>query len=791
MTCESVMPYSAMKEETMSNKPSIPYRTGGLTAFWIKVTMLWKHIPRRIVAALAAAALFTLVTGCNLPSGHTFIVTYGEDDPDTNPGDGKCEIASGLGCTLRAAIEEANAISGADKIHFNFPFVTDIHAWDGYPLITENLTIDGRTQPGYVDHPIQHLSFIGSSSQPSYLFRMSSGVSVSVFGLVITSAPTYAFWNQGNLQLEKMEIYSGSILSVSLGDPANLTVVSSRLSGFCRKPILEAVHSTVSITSSTISNNSIQDPSFDAGGVVIRDGTATIVESEIKNNSGWKSGGLYIEDAEVHLSQTSVTENTGWDAGGIYVESDSELWVEHSWIGGATGGNTAAIISGIYSEGIVHISDSIVEGNSGAGIHSRGVGGNAILDVANSDISRNSLAGIHATQSDVNITESQIRINDNGGIFLAQGSLTVTDSSVSSNQNNGGIHVEAASVLINKSTISGNSASDKGGGVSLYATLGTVEIVNSTISGNQASNSGGGIAEVGGIVELKNVTVAQNSAGRGSGLFNGIGTFRVTNTIVADNSGGNCEGTITSGGHNLDTRDTCGFSGPGDISNMNAGLGPLQDNGGSTKTHALPNDSPALEAGDDAACEATDQRGISRPQGLHCDMGAFEAENPVTATPPSVTNTPRRSQTPTNTPTRTAIGFLFDPIEFSPEILSRHPDCGPTQVTVRVRISPAELAGSVGLFFRLEEKNGSRVTPWNSVAMKPMGDGWYQVTINTGSLPDTPEWAQDALLAVQFTANGDALGNEILARSPVFRQVTVLQCQAPGKTATPTRRPVG
>jgi len=47
------------------------------------------------------------------------------------------------------------------------------------------------------------------------------------------------------------------------------------------------------------------------------------------------------------------------------------------------------------------------------------------------------------------------------------------------------------------------------------------------------------------------------------------------------------------------------------------------------------------------------------------------------------------------------------------------------------------------------------------------------------------------LLAVQFTANGDASGNEILARSPVFRTVTVLQCKAPGETATPTRRPVG
>ncbi len=738
----------------MSNKPSIPYRTGGLTAFWIKATMLWKHIPRRIVAALAAVALFALMAGCNLPSGHTFIVTYDQDDPDTNPGDGKCEITSGLGCTLRAAIEEANAISGADKIHFNFPFVTNIHTWDAYPTITENLTIDGRTQPGYVDHPIQNLNFVGGS-QPYPLFRISSGVSVSVYGLVFPNPPAYAFWNEGNLRLEKMEIYGGSIYSVSLGDPANLTVVSSKLSGFCRKPILEAVHSTVSISSSTISNNSFQDPSFDAGGVVIRDGTATIIESEIKNNSGWKSGGMYIVGSEVHLSQTSVTENTGWDAGGIYVESDSELWVEHSWIGGATGGNTAAIISdgdkfggGIYSEGIVHISDSIVEGNSGAGIHSRGAGGNAILDVANSDISRNSLAGIHATQSDVNITESQIRINDNGGIFLAQGSLMVTDSSVSSNQNNGGIHVEAASALINKATISGNSASDKGGGVSLYATLGTVEIVNSTISGNQASNSGGGIAEVGGIVELKNVTVTLNSSGHGAGLYNGAGTIKATNTILADNNGGNCEGTITSLGHNLDNRTTCGFAGPGDISNLNAILGPLQNNGGSTKTHALANNSPALEAGDDAACQLTDQRGITRPQGMHCDMGAFETENPVTATPPSITNTPRRSPTPTETPTLTAIGFLFDPVKFSTGTMYSKigRTCIPKEVTIEVKVSPAELVGSIGLFYRLEEKEGTNVTPWGGgLAMIPQGGGWYKLTIYSEDFPDVSKLKRRSL----------------------------------------------
>jgi len=50
------------------------------------------------------------------------------------------------------------------------------------------------------------------------------------------------------------------------------------------------------------------------------------------------------------------------------------------------------------------------------------------------------------------------------------------------------------------------------------------------------------------------------------------------------------------------------------------------DNGGPTKTMALSASSPALDAGDDATCEATDQRGVSRPQGSHCDIGAFELE---------------------------------------------------------------------------------------------------------------------------------------------------------------------
>src|SRR5262249_13961443 len=69
---------------------------------------------------------------------------------------------------------------------------------------------------------------------------------------------------------------------------------------------------------------------------------------------------------------------------------------------------------------------------------------------------------------------------------------------------------------------------------------------------------------------------------------------------------------------------------PSDIPSGNANLGPLADNGGSTFTHALLPGSQAIDTGDDAVCAAApvngvDQRGVHRPQGAHCDTGAFEA----------------------------------------------------------------------------------------------------------------------------------------------------------------------
>jgi hypothetical protein len=83
---------------------------------------------------------------------------------------------------------------------------------------------------------------------------------------------------------------------------------------------------------------------------------------------------------------------------------------------------------------------------------------------------------------------------------------------------------------------------------------------------------------------------------------------------------------VTSGGYNLDSGDSCQFNRPGDLSNTDPRLGPLQDNGGPTQTEALMPGSSAIDAVGNEACPppTTDQRGVTRPQGPRCDVGAFE-----------------------------------------------------------------------------------------------------------------------------------------------------------------------
>jgi hypothetical protein len=97
----------------------------------------------------------------------------------------------------------------------------------------------------------------------------------------------------------------------------------------------------------------------------------------------------------------------------------------------------------------------------------------------------------------------------------------------------------------------------------------------------------------------------------------------VRNTLVANHLRGNCAGTITSQGHNLDDDNTCGFFATGDLSNLlDALVGPLDEHGGSTRTHALLMGSLAIDGGDPVTCLPTDQRGFGRAG--TCDIGSYE-----------------------------------------------------------------------------------------------------------------------------------------------------------------------
>ncbi len=176
-------------------------------------------------------------------------------------------------------------------------------------------------------------------------------------------------------------------------------------------------------------------------------------------------------------------------------------------------------------------------------------------------------------------------------------------------------------------------------------------LVNVTFAGNYvynlSSSSGGAIYNWNSNPTIINATFTGNSALAGGAIYNGSNSHTtIINSILYGNLGGEIYNASGSSSVSYSIIQG-GYSGTGNI-DANPLLGPLQDNGGFTQTMALLPGSPAIDAGDDATCTDTDQRGMARPQGSHCDMGAFEY-----VFPPAPTATPTFTDIPTHTPTST------------------------------------------------------------------------------------------------------------------------------------------
>ena len=329
--------------------------------------------------------------------------------------------------------------------------------------------------------------------------------------------------------------------------------------------------------------------------------SATISGVTIANGFSGGDGGGIFNQGTLTVSNSLVTDNSAFGAGGGIANDGGTMTLNNSIVSGnysgwpvgytARGGGIANVNGGTMKLNDSTVSQNVICGNSrwdpepgGAGIFNDGT-----MTLTNSTVSLNAALSVEWDTCDQEYDPDNL---SGGGIFNA-GTLTLTNS-----------------------TVSANRAGTYGGGIFNRSTL---TLTNSTIADNFLSLYFG----VGGAA----------IANMGSGV-----TLR--NTILANNGWGNCyfvsPADAISQGYNLSDDNSCsGFlSETGDRSNTPAGLGyGRQNNGGPTQTYALLPTSPAVDAIPVSSCIVTaDQRGVPRPQGPACDVGAFElVETPLAA----------------------------------------------------------------------------------------------------------------------------------------------------------------
>ncbi len=341
-------------------------------------------------------------------------------------------------------------------------------------------------------------------------------------------------------------------------------------------------------------------------------------------------------------------------------------------IRGGTTASASAVDGAIQNSGALYLSDMTISDNLATG-----VGNTGLLDITNSRFLNNFS-----------------QLGDSGGAAISnRGTLrinqTTFEANVSHGANGGAIRHTLGSLSINDSTFSNNYVTEAFGGVIYSEAPGT--ITNSAFNGNYAT-SGGAIINNGGDLNVINSTFYDNRAvggdifyggpaWGGAAIHNNAGTLNVTNstfafniadtskfatgtiehtaftnsltlknTLLVNNTGGNCYNpysltTLNADGTNFVDDATCDAATQKTSAEIN--LGPLANNGGSTQTMALLPGSVAIDAGDDANCPTTDQRGMARQDGdndaiPNCDIGAYEAGSMICGawnTPPPFTFT--------------------------------------------------------------------------------------------------------------------------------------------------------
>jgi hypothetical protein len=333
--------------------------------------------------------------------------------------------------------------------------------------------------------------------------------------------------------------------------------------------------------------------------------------------------GMTIQNGSV--PGASIPPNSG---GGLDVAAGSAATVNNM----VFTGNRAAFAGGaIRNEGTVNLTNSVVSGNTAV--------------IADGGFANNEQATARLT----NVAITANAANINGG-FANRGIGVLTNVLIAGNVAFGlagaMANANGATLTMTNVTVSGNVSFFLIGG---FGNLGNATLTNVTITNNSAIGDLGGMGNLG-TATMTNVTIANNSGPGGTGglatgpearaileplapvlAISGVvipqpGPTMLRNTLVADNApGAQCSGPITSQGSNLEfAGHTCGFKAEmGDLVNIEPLLAGLNANGGFVPTLALLPGSPAIDAAK-SGCPPVDARGVPRPQGKACDIGAYE-----------------------------------------------------------------------------------------------------------------------------------------------------------------------
>jgi CSLREA domain-containing protein len=396
---------------------------------------------------------------------------------------------------------------------------------------------------------------------------------------------------------------------------------------------------------------------------------------------------------------------------------------------------------------------TITGGDATGGGRAKGISmGGAVFNQGTATLERLRLVGNHA--------------DGGGAVFSIPGSyITVRDSLLAHNTafEAGAIRFDSGGEVIN-STITANALlplpnesyaqqpkllvtlvdeiSGYGGGID-HRGGNDLTIINSTITANHAIKGGGGLNSGQGYAAISDQT--------------SIGRARLRNTIVAGNTSaagpGDCnvqQQIIQSTGHNLDSDGSCFLTSTGDLPKHNPRLGPLAHNGGSTETQALLPGSPAIDAGAEDGCPQQDQRGVARPQGAGCDIGAYERASgsgsgrgsavaavsrerlsprtfPAAPSGPSALAAKRRYGTKVAYTLNQAAGVSFTVVQSQPWRRAKGGRCvKPTKVNRQAR-KCTRLVALPGSFTRASRAGTNRVRFTGRLAGRKLKPGRYQL----------------------------------------------------------------